>query len=68
MLLFLVLAASHSVFITTSAVHLDSSIFWALVGVTYALMLLIAYDYAFLTCSDPVDDLILKVEKNYKFG
>ena len=66
--LFLTIAILHAIFITVSAVHLDSAIFWVLIGVTYVLNLLIVYDYLFLTCTDPVDDLILAVEKKYKPG
>ncbi len=63
--LFVGIATLHSVFITTGAAHLASSILWTLVGVTYGFALLIAYDYCYLTCNDPVDDLVLKIDKNY---
>lgn len=63
--LFLITEALHSLFVTSAAVVLNSSIMWTLVGVTYCLILLMVYDYLFLTCTDPVDDLILKVEHNY---
>lgn len=60
-ILFVVIAALHSVFITTGAAQLSSPIFWTVVGVTYGLAILIGYDYVWLTCNDPVDDLVLKV-------
>ena len=36
-----------------------------LVGVTYTLLVLMFYDYCYLTCTDPVDYLILGVKKGY---
>ncbi len=63
--LFIVIEALHSVFVTSAAAVLDSAIMWALVGVSYGLVLLMIYDYLLLTCNDPVDDLVLKIERNY---
>ena len=65
-ILFLGIAGIQSAFITTAAVHMHSPIMWTLIGVTYALAILVCYDYCYLTCKDPVDDLILKVQKNYR--
>jgi hypothetical protein len=62
----IVIVAMHAVFITSATATLQSSILWVLVAVSYGLLVIIIYDYIFLTCTDPVDDLILKIEKNYK--
>jgi hypothetical protein len=65
-LIFLIVMVLHSVFVVSGLATVDREILWVLLGVTYILLLLIAYDYIFLTCSDPVDDLILGIQKSYK--
>ena len=67
-ILFVVITALFSTFVTSAAVAIGSEILWTLVGLTYALLLLICYDYCFLTCSDPVDDLILKIKREHQEG
>ena len=56
----------HSVFITSATATLESPILWVLVSVTYGFLIAMAYDYLFITFKDPVDDLVLKVDKRYK--
>lgn len=57
--IFVIITGLHGAFITSAAVEIQSSILWTLVGFTYAILALIIYDYLYLSCSDPVDDLLL---------
>ena len=61
MAIFVTIVALHAVFITTNAATLQSPYLWTIVAVSYGLLVLMAYDYVFITCNDPVDDLVLKV-------
>lgn len=65
-LLFATIVSMHAVFITSATATLQSPILWVLVGVTYGFLAAIAYDYIYITCKDPVDDLLLNVPKKYK--
>jgi flagellar basal body-associated protein FliL len=56
----------HNIFVTSAIAQQDSSILWIMLAVTYILLALIIADYFFLTCSDPVDDLLLGIDKGYK--
>lgn len=64
--LFVIITILHAVFITSAAGSINSSILWVLVGFTYGLLVLIGYDYCYLTCMDPADDLLLKIKRHYK--
>lgn len=57
--IFVIITGLHGAFITSAAVEIQSEILWTLVGFTYAILGLIIYDYLFLSCSDPVDDMLL---------
>jgi hypothetical protein len=37
-----------------------SSVLWVLLGFFYTMLLLIAYDYIYLTVTDPVDPLLVR--------
>jgi len=65
-LIFVTIVVLHSVFITSATAALQSPILWVIIAATYGLLVTIIYDYIYITCEDPVDDLILKVPKNYK--
>jgi hypothetical protein len=56
----------YNVFITSSIARQDSPILWMILAVTYILFAIIAADYLYLTCSDPVDDLLLGINDGIK--
>lgn len=62
--LFLGIIVLHSVFVTPSIGHQKSAILWVLLGISYAFLVLAILDYFYLTCTDPVDRLLL--DKDYK--
>lgn len=62
-LVFLVILVMHSVFIVSSMGVLNEPILWILLSITYLLLFVILYDYCVLTCSDPVDDMVLGIKK-----
>jgi palmitoyltransferase ZDHHC1/11 len=64
--LFAVITLLHSLFITSGTASLGFSVLWVLVALSYGLLVLVGYDYCVLTCSDPVDDLVVNKKRNYK--
>lgn len=64
--LFVIEVAMHNIFVTSAISQQDSSILWIMLAVTYILLIVIMGDYFYLTCSDPVDDLVLGIDKGYK--
>lgn len=44
------------------------AVLWVLVGIQYAMLLLIVYDYCYLTLEDPVDELVVNEELVAKFS
>ena len=56
----------YNVFITSSIARQDSPILWIMLAATYILFIIIAADYIYLTCSDPVDDLLLGINNGIK--
>lgn len=63
---FLVLVVLDCVFVAYPVSVIDSSILWVIFVVTYLLLFIMVYDYLVLTCTDPVDDLLLKIDKEYR--
>lgn len=63
--LFLTVVILHNIFITTSIGYIDSPILWIMLATVYAVLIVIVYDYFKLTIGDPVDDLVLGIEKDY---
>jgi hypothetical protein len=56
----------HNVFITSAIARQDSPILWIMLAATYVIFIIIAADYLYLTCSDPVDDLLLGINNGTK--
>jgi hypothetical protein len=56
----------HNVFVTSAIAQQESSVLWVMLAVTYLLFAIIIADYGYLTCSDPVDDLLLGIDRGYK--
>jgi hypothetical protein len=59
LLLFIAQLAGHSVFIVPTLAGIGDPILWTLLGFHYVLLLVIGYDYIYLTTKDPVDKLVL---------
>lgn len=57
----------HSVFVVPTLNNLDSPILWVLLGLHYVFLLIIGYDYVFLTTMDPVDRLVVNEELVSRF-
>jgi len=58
---FLIILALHSIFIVPPIVAvIKHAVLIFLLGLHYALILLLIYDYAYLTFKDPVDSLVSK--------
>jgi hypothetical protein len=66
--LFLVEVAMHNIFVTSAIAQQDSSVLWIMLAATYVLLAVIIGDYIYLTCTDPVDDLLLGIGKGYKLS
>lgn len=59
LLLFSTVIVLHSVFVVPAIAKQASPILWVLLGSSYLILLLVAYDYCYITCTDPVDSLLL---------
>ncbi len=57
--IFLAQLIGHSIFIVPTLPGISNSILWTMLGLHYVLLLVIIYDYIYLTIKDPVDRLIL---------
>ncbi len=55
----------HNIFITSAIGYIDSPILWIMLASIYAFLIVIVYDFFRITIGDPVDDLLLGIEKNY---
>ena len=64
--IFAVITILHAVFVSSAAPAIQSSILWVIIVFTYGVLILLGYDYCYLTCGDPVDDLVLNVKKHYR--
>jgi len=53
----------HNIFITSAICRHDSSILYILLAITYISLIVVAIDYIYLTCTDPVDDVLLGIKK-----
>jgi hypothetical protein len=58
LLIFIIQLTLHSVFIVPLVPRISSSILWIMLGFHYATLIMIAYDYLYLTTKDPVDRMI----------
>ncbi len=58
-ILFILQLAGHSVFIVPTVKTISNAVLWSMLGFHYALLLVIGYDYIYITTKDPVDRLIL---------
>ena len=61
--LFVIVTVLHNVFVTSSIGRQDSSILWVMLAVTYVTLIIVAIDYIYLTCTDPVDDVLLGIKR-----
>jgi hypothetical protein len=66
MIIFLVIIIFHSVFYVYPITIIDHPILWIILAITYALLGIMVYDYFIVTCSDPSDDLVMNIPKEYK--
>lgn len=53
----------HNVFVTPSIGKQDSPILWIMLAVTYITLIIVAIDYIYLTCTDPVDNVLLGIKR-----
>ena len=61
-LLYLVQLVLHSVYIVPGVVKIDHPILWVFLGVHYACLMFVIYDYVWIMAHDPVDRLVLDPE------
>lgn len=61
-LIFLTQLILYCVFVVPTLDDIRQAILWVLLSFTFGLLLVIAYDYIFLTVTDPVDRLVTNEE------
>lgn len=66
-MIFIAQLSGHSIFIVPILLKINHSILWILLGFHYALLLVIIYDYIYLTTKDPVDKLIINENELVKY-
>jgi hypothetical protein len=59
LILFIAQLTLHSVFIVPVLDDIGHAVLWVLLSFHYVLLLVMAYDYLYLTVTDPVDPLVL---------
>lgn len=59
LILFVIQVVLHSVFVIPPMDDIGHAVLWVLLAFHYLLLLGIAYDYLYLTLTDPVDPLVL---------
>jgi hypothetical protein len=57
----------YCVFVVPTLDDIRHAILWVLLGFTFGLLLVIAYDYIFLTVTDPVDPLVINEELVHRY-
>ena len=68
LVLFLGQLALHSVFAIPAIIDHGHPVLWDLAGIQHGLLIVIIYDYCYLTMTDPVDELILSPETASQYG
>jgi hypothetical protein len=58
LILFITQLILHSVFVVPTLDDIKHVILWILLGFTYGMLLVIIYDFIYLTTTDPVDPLV----------
>jgi hypothetical protein len=64
---FVVIITIHSVFIISPIVASNHPLLWVMLGLHYVAIIIMAYDYLFITFTDPVDLLVADPEKTVEF-
>jgi palmitoyltransferase ZDHHC1/11 len=68
LILFIIQLILYCVFVIPPLDDISNAILWVMLGVTFAVLLVIAYDYIYLTVADPVDPLVSGEEISRRFA
>lgn len=68
LILFIAQLAGHSLFIVTTLKSINNVVLWSMLGFHYSLLLVIFYDYIYITTKDPVDRIIVNEQLAAKYS